>query len=354
MINDHRVTNWYFVHWFAKMGAIFGLVAVDSYSFNLYPKYKYLFILTAIVLFAQTWTTFRFNFRKKSIKWILISLISVISLSFILSRINLLNHDEINERILQNNTLYKYDIHLPTSKKLLKSEYYYLTLKIFLSENNEYEYPELTIGRSKEKIRHENLYQAITEYKEKHFFGKRRDRISYVLYIDKNTKMKSVIEVKNELLNLAPGFISYSVKPEEINNDIPFYVDEKYVLPSFSNLKSNIDYDNHVRIELTDINKIKINGISTTIENLENKIKETQSNGTKYLINIKVDETIAFETYIKTINEIIAAIDNMKSEFANDYPRLIRISKYKRSKKIRDRLRLINEKIKLKIIEEYH
>ena len=53
IVNDHRVTMWYFMHWFAKMGLMFGLVVLDSYSLDFYSDYRYLFYLTAIVLFLR-------------------------------------------------------------------------------------------------------------------------------------------------------------------------------------------------------------------------------------------------------------------------------------------------------------
>lgn len=354
MINDQRVTNWYFVNWFAKVGWMFGIVAVDSYSFNLYPKYKYIIILTAIVLFAQTWSTFRFNFRKKSLKWILFSFISVVSLSFVLSKINLLNYDEINESILQNNSFYKYDIHLPTSKDHKKLDYYFQELNIFVIENKELNHPDLLIGQSKEKIRIEKINESITEFKKNNAYIEGREKVFYLLNVDKNTKMKSVIEVKNELLSLGAEFISYSVKPKEKKFDIPFYIDEKYITSAYPYLKSNVDFDNKIGIELTELNKIRINGVLTTIENLKNQIKETQSDGTKYLFDIKVDKTITFETYIEIINELIAAIDDMKTGFAIDYPKLISEYEYNPSKEITEKLILINKKFNMKIRDDYY
>jgi len=346
MINDHRLTNWYFIHWFTKMGVIIGLIAVDNYAFNLYSQYKYLFILAGIVLFAQTWTTFRLNFRNRGLKWILISFITVVSLSFALSRINLINYKELNELFLQNNTSYKYDIHVPESMNTTRANLFYSKVNVYLIAGNHPNFEIKIEGFSKVKFK--NIHLAIAEYKKAFGYVEGRYALQFILNVDKNTKLKNVLAVKNVLLNTGVAIVSYAVKPINSVYKTPFYVNEGFITPSYSN-QFNADLDNYIKIELSAKNKISVDGIP--IETLQETVKNSQHNGTKYLFEIDFDETITFETYIKIINDLEIAINDMKSEFSTDYTRLVAEQYYSLNKENRKTLEQINQRISMTI---YH
>ena len=120
IINDQRFLNWYFLSWFSKLAVVFGLFFGFTFHgswhlFSLYPDYNYVFILIIITLFLQTWNTIRLTYIRKSLNWLLASIVCVSVLSFGLSKINLTNYKVINKSILSKNIHYQYKLDLPFS-----------------------------------------------------------------------------------------------------------------------------------------------------------------------------------------------------------------------------------------------
>lgn len=116
VLNDQRFMLNNFLMWFGKIGFLyaifFGVSRMGEYTvFSFYPNYAFVLVLIAIILFFQSWNTFRLKFR--AFRWMLTSLIIIVIGSWGLSKINVVDYQKINASILENNYYYSNDLQLP-------------------------------------------------------------------------------------------------------------------------------------------------------------------------------------------------------------------------------------------------
>lgn len=331
IVNDQRALNTYFLFWFSELAIVFGLIfgltyQGGFYTFSLYPKYNYVFVLIIFVLFLQTWNTIRRTNKKHSLKWMFISLFIVSTIAFGLSKVNFIDYNEINNIALQKNIPYKYNLELPESNCYeSKSEVRYLTKHIYVVRNkqNENSIPQIFVDN--QEVTLANLFKNISDFQA----TKNESDIlmcTYQLHIDKTIKMKFINELKKELANSNAVRIAYAIVPTNTKYDKRFYKDyslgvrlpkydsENYKLENaYKELKK---YKNIIEIKTTDSIEYQINGVTCSVENLKQLIKEKIESNPNYIVKFYINDNVDFSVYFNVISKTKKAVNELRNEYA--------------------------------------
>ncbi len=103
-------------------GFLFAMAGFGGYYLiSLYPDFNYVFVFIIITMFLQVWSTLLLTYRTKAYKWMMISLIVVSSLSFGLSKINIVDYKAFNESVIANRLDSTYHLRVPESSSYYKS-----------------------------------------------------------------------------------------------------------------------------------------------------------------------------------------------------------------------------------------
>lgn len=347
IINDQRFLNLSFIHWFVKIAFIIALfygitVPGGFYVFNLYPSCNYIFILLIIVLFLQTWVTIRRKFKRKSIKWVFISAITLSLFAFILSRINFIDYKAINQICLQKNIIYTYNINLPESDWTEIENRDFKEKRIYLvNENSE---PILIIDN--EKIKIEKINEAIfRSYDDIEIIETLMQ--TYKLVISQEQKMEAVNKLKAELSKAGIRRIAYAVIPSRIKYDKRYYRDSeiRLFLP-YTTSENFIDhyndahlFENIIEIETSDNKNFIVNKRLLSDKNLKLHLKRIIIENPDYIFKYNIKDNNTFSEYIKTYSFLKETIQELREDYS--------INKYKMG------YTLLDEHIKIKINEKY-
>ena len=313
IVNDQRMTNWYFVHWFAKVGFIVGLVAVDWFGFNVYENYKYTFYLGALVLFLQGWLSFRLFYRKKSIKWVLISFVSIIALSFILSKIELIDYNKINKNILKYNPIYNYDIHPP--KSVFSNQ---IKDKNFLNELFFYNDKGFLIINYKNNNYNIDYLPRLIKNIQNNLYAYENELSYYMLYINKKESLKNIKYIEDILSENDINNLAYTI--QKFDDNRPYYFGKNYYLKKPLQLYEHNKTSNNIisivqNKSLVNKNLVIIDKDTINLKSLEKVLKTKILNSSDYLINFNIDDDLTFQNYIDILSSIQLCINDLREDY---------------------------------------
>ena len=122
-VNNVRMFNWYFLHWFFEVGFIltFFLPLVKGVEF--YPEYTYFVWLIVLVLFGKIWMSVR-PIVKRRLIWFMASGLIFLGSSYTIPKINFTNPERLQTELLGNNLMYQNNIHL-VSSDVFEGRHYY-------------------------------------------------------------------------------------------------------------------------------------------------------------------------------------------------------------------------------------
>lgn len=330
IVNDQRFLNWSFLFWFAKLAVGFAFMFVIScegcfYTFESGRFIYYLLILIVIVLFLQTWTGIRFTFRRKSLKWMGLSMLTILALAISFSRINFVDYEAINTKVLDKNIQLKYGIEYPEAKNFERNGLPSLTEDLYIGykENAQNEKIPVIITEEKE-IKLEELDAKIAGWLSMRDESD-RPLLTINLHIAKSIKMGLVKEVKAILSKHRISKIAYAVVPENAEHDKRFYqrfVFPMYLPPPHGNFYDEkcdcpqlIDFDKTIWIHVKD-SSFFVNDTLTKSENLKMALKAAIPSEMSYLINLNVDDENTFSEYFKVISAGKDAVYELRDEYS--------------------------------------
>ncbi len=345
IINDQRVLNWNFLSWFSKLAVIFGLwfgfaMHGGYYTFSLYPKYNYIFILIIIVLFFQTWHTIGLTFKRKSFKWLLFSITIVSLFSFVLSRINVIDYKAINQKFLQKSIYYKYTLELPETenyKKLWPS--FVNDIYVVKSKKSDNLKPIIIIENKEIKLNQIN--RIITNWK-----SNRREYeiplMIYQLHIDKSTKMKFVNQLKNVLSKSNITKIAYAVIPKNHKYNEKYYQNYAFLMrmPKYNNNSSKINneldkFHNVIEIMQPKSKECYINNKLIETYQIKNTLKKLIKQTPDYIIKYYISDNIDFKSYFKVLTISKKAVQELRNEYSeNKYSKQYDNLTYEKEKEV--------------------
>lgn len=324
-LNDQRVLNWYFLSWFSKMAmaSVFFIFASSYYVISLYPEFNFLFILLVVVLFLQTWNTIRRVYKNKSLKWLLISAFIISILAFGISRINFVNYKAFNNVVLSGNPMTKYQIHLPHSFEVNRTEDNFLIQNIFIgAPHDSLKHPFVYVNDKEIAI--EELRDEIN--KSRAFIPDFKLRRAYCrLIVDKRVKMKTVDYVKKEIAEVGVRYITYGVLPKKVVYDEKFYNLESFKMrnldvhlyhadmppPNYTPFKRLY---NDINIKVLNTDSTWVNAYKIRNDSLVNSLFQLLNYNHKSRMVFYYDSTLCFSEYYKIIDASKAAVNQLRNK----------------------------------------
>ena len=331
IINDQRALLMFFVSWFSRLALLFALIFGISfhggfYAFSWYPDYRYLFILIVVVLFLQSWNSIRLTFKRKSLKWMLISMVILASLAYGLSRINVVDYETINKRYQSKNINYNYNLVLPTT-----DYYHHIHIRSFIKniyvvtskESTSNSKPIIIVDN--EIVPLNKLCEALQDWQSL------RDEselwfITYQLHIHKDVKMAFVNQLKVELSKADVSEIAYAVVPAHPIYDVRYYHDLAFGmrLPNWHSgwytpkmiYREAYGSPNTIEITPNIAGNYSINNTIVESNELKRTIKLLIKGNSEYTILYSNNKELTFDQYSKVLFATREAIDELRDEFA--------------------------------------
>jgi hypothetical protein len=333
IINDFRGNSWIFISWFVRITTLLGFLYCFTfkywhYAYQLYPRYRFLLILFAVVLFLNTWNSTRLIFKNRSFKWFFYTLLITVGLSFGLSKINPIDYKSINSRVLNKSVYHNYNLQIPRTdfQELLYNQSLVWSIYIAESKVNR---DSSVIWTDGEKIKLEDIRGKVSEWREM-LFEADQPRMTIRLTIHSGTKMRIVNQVKEELSRSFALRIAYAVAPIDSDLDprffrnhsiisklpppsVPFFDSEEYI-------NSINSHKNPIVINHTDYqDSISYNGLFIHIDNLTDSLKTEILANPKYLIKYYFKDTLEYENYITIISNAKLCIEELRDSYSLEH-----------------------------------
>lgn len=332
ILNDQRIPIWYFLSWFAKLAIAYGTIFVMGMEggadvFSFFPNYKYLFILIIVVLFFQSWNSFKLIFKRKSYKWMFVSFLGISAVAGGLSQINWVNHEAINEIGLKNNVSHHHQLKLPTAtysdyiwNKSQVISVYMARSKNELENNLIYYLEDQQLNLSQLEVEIIDLIKDQDEYY--------RYYLTIQLFIDRSIKMKDVNKLGDLLVRRGIYKAYYSTLPEKIGYDASFsrttgiyqrfiywediaggpqmYLEHLKLLAEPSNVNIHQKANGQLLVDQKEISEAQL------IEKIKAKTHKNMEGAFVYYVN----DEIEYQDYIKVLDiyhQLITDLRNDKS-----------------------------------------
>lgn len=366
IINDQRVYNWYFLTWFSKMAMMYGVMFGTSglggyYLMSFYPDYRFMFVLMIIVLFLQPWNGLLLTFKKRAFKWMGASIVIVSILSFSLSKIDIVDYEALNQKIINNRLEVKNNLRLSSSKMYRTATFRYAHLpniSVAMPKESFRKNPLLFVGQA--KISKGELPYEMLQLKTKQS-EEIRNYMPTFLRIDKEVPMSYVHELKRELAFVDLIFLNYLIIPSDADYNERYYLSANrrtylehvfidHFAPGFNlYAKKRSSVLNKVDISISK-NDYLVNEVKIPLNELASVIQKQLVQDLDYAIVLDFKEDINFGVYIGIVSSIYEAIQVLRNQealklYGMDYKAL------EEQFQMRDELNSIIDKYPTKTIE---
>jgi biopolymer transport protein ExbD len=333
MINDQRVLNWYFLSWYSRLAMVFGGIFMMTfhggfYVFSFYPDYRFLFVLVLLVLFLQSWNTILLTFRKRGLRWMLVSMLGISLLALALSKVELINYQAIDENYRKQNVFLNYDLDLVESdfyEGLSRSR---LFKSVYLVHKK---------GRSGPILIMDGKELAIPEFRQEILQWK-SEQADYLmglyacrLFIDRSIKMAFVDEVKAALSISGINRIAFAVVPKEREYDKRYYLNKVFLIriplyygdndslapsPPPPIFEESQHFDNVVEVINDEPAQFRLNEKKLNASELKEGFKAMIRKNSNYALQLKVDDAVTFEQYFAVLAALKFAVEELRLEYA--------------------------------------
>lgn len=221
-VNEQRLTMWYFLHWFGKLGLIILVIFVSfqhSYYHSLAQDSLHLVFLIPLVLYLGLWPQLNALLRRRSQKLMFIGLLFGFGFSTVLALFNPFPPERIAEPMRKRNIHYQYDLTVPDSKTRSRSmdrnpEHVYVCFK----DRDSMESLRIVVGPPYEAAREVSLDGLLEFLHEVNYPGRNgKFFLTIVLHVDTSVDMKTVREVQKRLMMAQTIKVLYNTNPVELN-----------------------------------------------------------------------------------------------------------------------------------------
>jgi biopolymer transport protein ExbD len=332
IVNDQRVLNWYFLSWFSKLAIVFGIMFGLAfhggfYVFSFYPDYNYVFILIIIVLYLQTWNTIGLTFKRKSLKWMLLTGVIISIIAFGLSRINLIDYKTINQNYLVKNIHHNYRLELPETNSCERLFRRSLIENIYVVKSKNQNETEPLIIVENKKI---DLYELKDKIMDWQSMRGEYDKyhMIYQLHIDKTIKMEFINQVKTELAKSGGTRIAYAVVPKNPEYDIRFYKDYSFQtqIPNWhsdwfllKDIYNDINsFQNIININQSISGECFINDKPVENDKIKQILRHLITNDTDYIIKFHVNDSVRFSDYFRVVSYSREVVNELRNEYSKE------------------------------------
>lgn len=315
------LSNVHFLY-FTKLGALYGIFfggTLGFYVFSLFSFIKYILIFIIIVLFFEQWKTLRLIYPRKSLKWMGVSMVTLILLSFGLSRINIIDYKMINEGYLKSRVDYNYKLNIPYSNFTRE------VIRKYLTEDLYFVYPKNQVDTAKfpaiifrhKKIELTDLDSIITSFNSE-YSDVVTSQLSMVLHIDKDIPYKYVKKLKDEISKSKINRTLFRTTNKKIQN-IPSYI-QPAGIPLMLHNQDSVNISPNGLFENSYIkiypDKLTFNNNQVPFNNLNrliiNKIKESRN----YIFYLDINKNCNYNDYIQLLDHIFVSLNTVRDSIA--------------------------------------
>lgn len=221
-VNEQRLTMWYFLHWFGKLG-LFILVIFVSFQHSYYHSFAqdslHLVFLIPLVLYLGLWPQLNALLRRRSQKLMFIGLLFGLGFSTVLALFNPFPTERIGEPYKKRNIHYQYDLTVPDSKTRSRStdrnrEHVYVCFR----DRDSTESLRIVVGPPYEVAREVSL-DELRMFLSEAYYSRPIDTfiLTIILHVDSAVDMKTVREVQKRLMMAQTIKVLYNTNPVGLN-----------------------------------------------------------------------------------------------------------------------------------------
>ena len=359
IVNGQRGLNWYFLSWFAKVVFCWLVIITFPGWFYVFPFYSGLtgiFILIIIVLFMQPWVAMRLAFKRKTLKWMVLSALLVSALAFGMSRINLVDYESLENVFLSRNVPHTYGLDLPATDAAVKTEHVVLVKNVYLVPTKDETESNRLVIVDGETLDLQEFAKVMEEWRSC-YNEVDVPLLSCRLNIDKSLKMKDVDEVRQVLADMRFYRIPCAVVPKNPEVDIRFYdflsfplrMPIRFVDSSY--YQQTLDYANNnpcqIKVCQSASDTYMVNGISVKGRDCKDVLKRLIQKDLDYVIRFKVDDDMLYGDYMLVVCSAKEALNELKDEYAME-----KYSKHLEQIWSDEELKDINDHYPFRFIEE--
>jgi len=321
ILNDQRFLNWSFLAWISKLSFTIGIlfIALEGYlEFNLLPEFKLLFILFAITLFLQIWTSIIRYIKVNKFKLLLYSGSAISILSFVLGSINLIDYRVLNESVLSKNIYHQYDLVKPKSNYWERNINQFKAGNLYMVNSKSKDDTPIILFNENEIDSLTQIYIAINNWAYRYPLNQ-KSRLVIQLNIDKKIEMRYVNDVKKQLAFSSISRIGYSVLPSTFEGNQRVFknlvIQSRLYNYEYDPVPELIDSSIATIFEITQ-NQIKINEKVVSENQLYESIADETLETETFICILNYDETITYGQYLRVYSTIRELINNLRTQYA--------------------------------------
>ncbi len=331
IVNDQRSLNWFFISWFGQLAVIYGLffgyvMKGGFYEFSFYPGYAYLFVLIAIVFFLHPWITIRRLWPTISLKWIAVSLLVVSMLSFGLSKLQLLNHKQLESTLMSKDIHANYQLELPESVVFRKPEKHSLTEKVYYvygKNDSLLEKPLIIANHAVMTL--DSLIDTVNAWSSQRPEAD-QNFMTWLLYIHREISMEQVYALKKSLKTAGHRRIGYAVNPK--NSGASYHHLSSYyfvqIIPSgyaqsgwIDSIQTFLDtVPVYINLHVSAEDQLSINGEVVKMDSMHQQLRALIHPKPNVTFLLHVDSMATFGNYITVLSTIQEGINNWRNDYA--------------------------------------
>lgn len=335
IVNDQRNLLWYFMFWFTRIvwlaGFFFYFAIPYGYeAISFFPDYLPEAILIIFVLYLNNWVTFRRAFKKESRKWLLVSSLFVVGLSFLFASINLVDYRKINETVLEKNVYRTYQLNVPEVDASLirypqwrENSFTWQAFIVMKERDHQPSSPNIIVDN--EIVTMEAYREKLTEWLSE-FAGFYRNILDIRLHVDCRVPMNIIDQLHQIHYDASLYHLGYAVNPsgKDFSEDRNMYT---YVFTMIQEKLNDEDSIGRIAIEkdsITNIVKVDINrNGSYSLSNipidkyeLRKIIADEMRKDDNFLILLTLSGNTPFGEYLFAWTEMLAALNEIRNEYA--------------------------------------
>jgi hypothetical protein len=221
-VNEQRLTMWYFLHWFGKLGlfilAIFSFYQ-PGYYYSLAQDSLYLVFLIPLVLYLGLWPQLNALLRRRSQRLMYIGLLFGFGFSTVLASFNPIRTESLAEPLRKRNIHYQYDLRIPSSHTSSRlSNYYYSDVYVCYRNGDSIRHPRIVVGPPFDVPTEVSLDELLTHlHQVKEWWPTDSPIITLVLHVDSAVDMKTVREIQKRISFAWMFKVLYNTNPIKLN-----------------------------------------------------------------------------------------------------------------------------------------
>ena len=317
IVANQTFLNSYFLFWFAKICIPISFFSMGFTDFNFLPEFMIPMILLVLVLYLETWKTLIIVLGKGRYKYLLLHFSGFVLISFGISKIDFVNYKALDAQEL----MYSPIVDLPQTY-FVNISYFDSYRNVFLNNENKdellFRYYENYLSDS---------YTDFLDFKLRHWSP---ERFSIRLSADKQTKMKFIKDVQQQIVKAGMNTIIYATEAEDEVakrfssdgikvkfNGNKYYENNRGNSNAFFRNTLDVEKDfkplDTLKIFISD--KVVIDNVVVPKNMLARKFKNHINQNTIFQYNFNLD--ITYQDYINVLSAHLKAVNNLRSENRN-------------------------------------